>query len=160
MKSMDPSGYPRLDNTPSGPYPKDSGMGIAVIVCAILGVFCGLAVGLGGTLFGLFGAAAASTSGRESEGMAAFFGLGGSLIAIFGFGIMACSAVQVAGGVGIMRSRRWGFVLTAVLSVVSLLLSLPAIPSGGVGVLGVIQSAVFLWYSWMRLSGREGPTPV
>ncbi|RYG26836.1 hypothetical protein EON82_01735 [bacterium] len=154
---MNPNGYPRPNYTPSGAYDKDRGWGMAVIACAILGVFCGLLMGLGGAALGVFGAAAATSGGREATEGGAILGLGGGLIALVGFAIMACSAVQVAGGVGIMQSKKWGFVMTAVLSIISLILNVPALPAG---IPGVLISAVFLWYCWTRLSGKDGPTPV
>ena len=71
---------------------------------------------------------------------------------------MASSAVQIAGSVGVMKSRRWGFVLTAVLAGISILLNVPQVLYG-VGIVGMINGFI-AYYCGSRLSGKEGPTPV
>ena len=153
---MDQNEYPRPELGP-GAYPKDKTWGIAIIILSSLGICCGLSVaGLGGVL-GFFGvlAGGASNDGNAKLGL----GLGGGLLAFVGFAILAVSAIQVAGGFGVMASRRWGFSLTLVLSALSIILHLPGVVHG-TGVMGVAINAVIAWYCWSRLSGKDGPTPV
>ncbi len=148
--------YPRPGFS-AGHYSKDKGWGIAMIVSSVLGICIGaFTMGLG-TLIGGAGAATASSgAGGAADAQIAFAGIGG-MVALVGFAIAACSAVQIAGGVGVMQGRRWGFVLTAVLSAISLLLNVPNLPAG---LVGVAVSGVFLYYCYVRLSGKEGPAPI
>lgn len=156
---MDPSQYPRPDLTSVGPYDKDKTWGLAVAILSSLGVCCGLGVaGVGGVI-----GAVGTQIGREpasNDPAATLLTTGfGSIVAILGFGIMVCSAVQVAGGFGIMASRRWGFVLTAVFAGLSVLFHLPGVVHG-TGVVGVAIHGAILYYCWARLSGKEGPSPL
>lgn len=153
---MDQNEYPRPDYTPSGPYAKDRTWGIVIIVLSSLLMCCGLGMaGLGG-LLGVAGAGAAA-SGSGSRDAAAGLGVGGGIVALIGFAMMASSALQIAGGIGILNSRRWGFILTGALSVISILLGIARLPQG---IVGIVINAIIVYYCWARLSGKEGPTPV
>lgn len=157
---MDSNEYPRPDYSP-GFYPKDKTWGIVIIVLSSLGICCGLAAaGLGGAL-GIAGAgvaaSGAASGASDAREAATGLGIGGGVLAMIGFVVMASSAVQIAGGIGIMKSRRWGFLLTGVLSGISILLNLGQLPHG---LVGMAINGIIAYYCWSRLSGREGPTPV
>ena len=145
-----------------GAYPKDKPWGIAVAVLSASGLCCGLGIAGAGSLFGLVGAGAlAGDAGRghaDPGATAAVVGISG-LVVVIGIVLALCSAAQVAGGFGIMGSRRWGFNVTLAFSILSLVLHLSHVASG-TGILGLAINGVIVWYCWSRLSGREGPTPV
>ena len=144
-----------------GAYPKDKPWGIAVAVLSATGFCCGLGIAGVASVFGMIGAgtlAGDAGQGRPDPGAAAALGIGG-LVAIIGVVLALSSAVQIAGGFGIMRSRRWGFNVTLAFSILSLVLHLSHVASG-TGLVGLAINGVIVWYCWSRLSGKEGPTPV
>lgn len=159
---MDPSHSPRLDYGPVSPYAKDKTWGIVVVALSVLGICCGLGIAGAGSLFGAFGASTvagdAVRNGADAGAQMAFLGFGG-LLAILGLGLVVCSGLQVAGGFGIMASRRWGFNLTLAFSAISILFHLPGVLHG-TGIVGVAVNGVIAWYCWSRLSGKDGPPPV
>lgn len=151
---MDPHPYPP---PAASVYAKDQTWGIVVMVLSSLGLCLGAFTLLLGGAIGLFGVAATTGhAGHEDRGMALAFGGAGAIVAVVGVLIALSSILQVAGGVGIMRSRRWGFVLTGALAIVSFLLGLASLPHG---VVHLAINAVIGWYCWARLSGKEGPVP-
>lgn len=143
-------------------YAKDKTWGIVVMALSAFGICCGLGVaGLGG-LFGVLGVGAvggnAGPGGANPGEVAAVAGLSG-LVAIVGLLFMLASAVQVAGGYGIMKSRRWGFTLTLVFALISILLNVPQVLHG-TGIVGAAINGVIAYYCWTRLTGKDGPAPV
>ena len=145
--------------------PNDKAWGIGIILTSILGVCCGLGLaGLGGAV-GALGAGAitrgATPGSSPSDDLAAGagFGLVAGIMAFIGIAIFVCSAIQVAGGIGVMKSQRWGFTLTLVLSAISILLNLGHALQG-TGVIGILISGAIAYYCWARLAGKMGAPPV
>ncbi len=156
---MDSNPYASPDFAP-GFYPKDKTWGLIVMVLSSLGLCLGSVTLLIGGAIGVFGSAAVTRGGSsdsDSQNAALATGGIGALIAVIGIAIALSSLIQVAGGFGIMRSRRWGFVLTGVLAGISLLLGLASLPHG---IIHIAINAVIGWYCWSRLSGKDGPAPM
>ena len=151
---MDQNEYPRPPYA-GGAYAKDKAWGIAIAILSSLGICCGLGIAGFGGMLGIASVGVAASDHSTAAGL----GIGGGILAFVGFAILAVSAIQVAGGFGVMGSRRWGFTLTLALSAVSILLHLPGVVHG-TGILGVAINGVIAWYCWSRLSGKDGPTPV
>ena len=143
-------------------YPKDKPWGITVAALSATGLCCGLGIAGAGSLFGVVSAGAlAGEAGRgrpDAGATAAVVGISGFVVVI-GIVLALCSAAQIAGGFGMMGSRRWGFNVTLAFSILSLVLHLSHVASG-TGLLGIAINGVIVWYCWSRLSGKEGPTPV
>lgn len=76
--------------------------------------------------------------------------LGGAFATVAGIFVTAALGVHILGAVGIRQSRAWGFWLTIVLSILSLM------GSAGFTCLTVVP----LIYSIVRLAGVYGPKPV
>ncbi len=155
---MAPNNYPRPPYV-SGPYHQDKTWGIVIIVLSSLCACGGLILGALGGVVGAIGAGAAAsgTHTRDGQATAAMIGAGGGILAIVGFAIAFFQIVQIVGGVGVMKSQRWGFVLTTVFAALSALSSLANLPHG---LFGLALNSVILWYCISRLSGKMGPAPL
>lgn len=153
---MENGNYPRQDYVPSGPYPGDKTWGIVIIVLAAIGVCFGAIVTLGGAALGTVGAASAANANAPA-GSSAAAGLAGGFIAMMGIALIALCALEIVAGVGIMNSKRWAFILVAVVSALNILASLANLKTG---ILSIVVSGIFLWYSYQRLSGKVGPPPL
>ncbi|GEM_PF-5303258 len=81
-----------------------------------------------------------------------------TFVAVVGVLIAAASVLQIVGGAGIMKGRRWGFVLTAVFAAFSILFHLQGVLHG-TGLVGIAVHGVIVYYCWARLSGKKGPAP-
>ena len=158
---MDQNEYPRPDYTSSGPYAKDKSWGIAIIVFSILGICLGGLAVAGGGLMSAVGATGAATAGAAGAGRAsgdsAAVGLGGGLVMLLGGGLLLLSIVRLVGGIGVLRGQKWGFLISAVVSGLLILMNLASLPSG---IISIVISGIILYYCYSRLSGKEGPTPV
>ncbi len=156
---MDQNEYPGANAAVGGIYPKDKTWGIVIIVLSALGICLGLAAGAGGALLGAGGASAAMAgAGATADGRTAAAGLGaaGGLLAIIGFLIAAVSVAQLIGGVGIMKSARWGFMVTGGFAALSILMNLTRLPTS---IIGIAISGVILYYCYSRITGKIGPVP-
>lgn len=154
---MDPNEYPRPDAYVGGIYPKDKTWGIVIIVLSALGLCGSLMVGAGGAVLGAAGATGAVNATADGRAAAAGVGAAGGLLAILGFVLAAFCVAQLVGGIGIMKSARWGFLITGGFAALNILLSLFRLPTS---ILGILISGVILYYCYSRISGKEGPTPV
>ncbi|MCL6624157.1 MAG: hypothetical protein K6T17_06005 [Fimbriimonadales bacterium] len=134
------SPYPRPDAP--GEFLADKVIGIILIVLSVLGGIC---ICPGMSLAGL-GALGAGEVGAIAGG--ALAGLG----AATGFIVIVLSAVGVAIGYGIMKGLRWGFLVGAILSGISVVFSLV-----GFNVLGFLLNGALCAYCILRLTGRLGP---
>lgn len=139
---------PRFDPS-SRTQSKDRIGGIGIVVASILSVGGGLgstglgsAPGLVGRLAGLIGMSAQTTERA----------------ALFGGAIAFLSTLRIAGGLGIVNGRRWGFILTALLTSLSLPLNLGHL-AHGTAKAGLLLTPLILYYCWRRLSKEEAPTP-
>lgn len=158
---MDQNEYPRPQYA-AGPYPKDKSWGIAIIVFSVLGICLGgLATAGGGIMSaaGVTGAAAgaANGAGREANEAATAATVGGGAIMAIGIGLVLLSIVRLVGGIGILKGQKWGFLVTAVVSGLLILLNLASLPSG---IISIVISGIILYYCVQRITGKEGPTPV
>jgi hypothetical protein len=141
---------------PENSHPADKPLGIVIIILSALGACGGLALaGLGGFM-GAAGGAAATQEGSASGAAAA--GAIGGMTAIIGLVLVAVSVLNIVGGVGVMKSARWGFMLTGILSAISALLNL--VNFDVKGILGLAIAAGVAVFCFMRLAGKLGPTPV
>ncbi|HXG58309.1 MAG TPA: hypothetical protein VNL91_04755 [Thermoanaerobaculia bacterium] len=84
-------------------------VGVLYVILGVLGVIAGLA------LFGLIAGAGAISGDRD-----AFF-ITGTIGTIIGAFIVIMSLPSILGGIGVLRRRNWGRVLTIVLSFINLL---------------------------------------
>jgi|GEM_PF-5227604 len=146
MQPPDYADYPRA-NYGSGIFPPDRIWGTIFIVLYTLMLLFFLAVVL--LIGGGITLAAVGSSARH--GGLPFAGLVGPAIAGIAMIILVPTiGIHIVGAVGIHRSRAWGFWLTIILSVISLLGS-----SGG-----TCLTLLPMIYSIVRLSGGYGPKPV
>jgi hypothetical protein len=67
--------------------------------------------------------------------------------------IFGACALQAIGGIGILKSRTWGFGLIAVLSVIDVLSRLNGTQSG----IALVISVLLGVYCFLRLAGKIGP---
>lgn len=153
---MGPGGYPR----PAGygqpeKFGGDLAVGIIIIVLnAIAACIGGLAIAGGGFL--------ASQSdklnirdpntGQAISGAAAQ--TAGGVAIIFGIIMLLLSAVAIVGAVGVIKSARWGLMLTFVLGILGILFSV--VPFNPIGLVICLFEAV---YCGLRLFGNVGPRP-
>jgi|GEM_PF-1752574 len=115
---------------------------------------CGLCAGLGAMgIGGLVGAASVGAAGRSGMPNPAAGAGVGALIGFIGFAIAAIYAINIAGGIGMIQGRRWGFMLTAILSGLGFLISL----SGATGFLDSVPNLAICIYCALRLAGNVGP---
>lgn len=157
-----PSNYHRPDMPVGGPHPADKGIGIAVMVYNLCcGVGSGLIMVTGGALLGALGAgAAASSGGSGATPDAAAVGALGGAVALIGVVFIVVSVAGIASGFGIMNSKRWGFTLCLVLSVISTIIGLISLFGGSVqSIISVAVSGLLAYYCWARLGGKIGSPP-
>ncbi len=138
----------------TSPYPRpqvpeeflaDKVIGIILMVFSALGVLCGIFIAAGMSLVGL---GAATEGGEGAAAAGALAGIG----AVAGFVVIIWSVVGIVIGYGIMKSLRWGFLVGAILSGISVVFSLV-----GLNVLGFIINGALCAYCILRLVGRLGP---
>ncbi len=156
---MDQNEYPRPDAVVGGVYPKDKTWGIVIIVLSALGLCGSLMIGAGGAVLGAAGATGALSARGAADGgtTAAGVGAAGGFLAILGFVLAAFCLAQLIGGVGILKSARWGFLVTGGFAALNVLLGIFRLPSS---IIGMAISGVILYYCYSRLSGKMGPVPV
>jgi hypothetical protein len=126
----------------------DKIVGIVLIAYSMCGVLCGGLIAGGGSLLAAVGVSQARTASE-----AAPLGIMGGLVAIFGFILLAAYVLNIAGAIGVMKSQRWGFVLTAILTGITALCSL----SGSTGFTNTLPDAAACIYCILRLNGTWGP---
>jgi hypothetical protein len=133
-------------------YQPDLIVGILIIAFSACGACAGLGLaGLGGVL-GAVGVTQITRGAGPNAEATAIAGASG-LVAVIGMAIAILSLANIAGGVGVLKSKRWGFMLTAVLSGIGFLLSL----SGSDGFLGSIPNLAAAIYCGLRHAGKLGP---
>jgi hypothetical protein len=137
------SPYPRPDAP--GEFLADKVIGIILIVLSVLGVLCGIFIAAGASFLGV---GALSAGKEEAIAGSALAGLGAAM----GFITIIWSAVGIAIGYGIMKGLRWGFLVGAILSGISVVFALV-----GFNVLGFLINGALCAYCVLRLMGRVGP---
>jgi hypothetical protein len=137
------SPYPRPDAP--GEFLADKVIGIILIVLSVLGVLGGICIAAGMSLAGL---GAMGAGGEEAIAGGALAGLGAAV----GFMVIIWSAVGIVIGYGIMKGLRWGFLVGAILSAISVVFSLV-----GFNILGLLINGALCAYCILRLMGRVGP---
>lgn len=138
------SSYPR-PQVP-GEFLADKVIGIILMILSALGVVGGICTAAGMSMIGL--GAAVSGGGEEAVAGGALAGLG----AVLGLIVIAWSAVGIVTGYGIMKSLRWGFLVGAILSAISVVFALV-----GFNILGFLINGALFVYCLLRLMGRLGP---
>ena len=155
---MDQNEYPRPDAIVGGVYPKDKTWGIVIIVLSALGLCGSLLIGAGGAVLGAAGASGALAARTADGGAgAATAGAAGGFLAILGFVLAAFCVAQLVGGVGILKSARWGFLVTGGFAALNILFGLIRLPAS---IIGIAISGIILYYCYTRLTGKQGPVPV
>jgi hypothetical protein len=142
---MNPAPYPRTYPVAGGTFEPDRTWGTIFIV--LYGLMLAVALFFALLVLGAIGFAAASGP-RPSVPMP-FMVFGPAFATVIVVALTATLGIHIVGAVGIHRSQAWGFWLTIILSVLSLLGS-----SGG-----TCLTIVPLIYSIIRLSGGYGPKP-
>ncbi|MFI5385862.1 MAG: hypothetical protein ACHQ50_07050 [Fimbriimonadales bacterium] len=147
MDAMD-----QQDRLPA-PFPPDRVIGIVIMVgsalLAVLGIVVSLFLSVVRSMMPVIGDLSAGDNANSKSGPLPmhpdprFFAI---LIAV----VLAIGILQFTSGLGIMRSRAWGFYAAIAASVIGL--------CGGV--LGIVFSVALIIYTIMRLTGSVGPKPV
>jgi hypothetical protein len=155
---MGPGGYPRP--TGYGQPEKFSGdliVGIILIVLNAIGVCLGgIAAAAGGVLAG--GAKGLGEIKDPNTGRVISTGdaqAAGGLVLVAGIIILILSIVAIVGSVGIIKSARWGLMLTFVLGILGMILSVVSFNIIGI-VIGLFEAV----YCGLRLFGNVGPKAV
>jgi hypothetical protein len=125
----------------SSKHPADLPIGIIIIVFSGLAVLGSLAlIGLGGATTVAGGGTAVSAVG------------GG--VAIIGMILLAVSVINIIGAVGILKGARWGFMITGIMSAISVILDIVHLQ-----IVGLIIAGACAAYCFMRLTGQLGGKP-
>lgn len=154
---MDQNEHPRA-NEVVGVYSYDKVWGIVIIVLTGLGACGSLFLGGLGAAVGTVGAGSLATGANgtaDGRAAAAAVGAGGGLLAMIGFIMAAVFVAQLVGGIGILKSLRWGFLVTGGFAALGVLLSLVHL-----NIIGIILHGGFLAYCAMRLTGKLGAAPL
>ena len=94
--------------------PVDKILGIVLLVYFIFGACCGGAFLGGGSILAGIGANQARVAGTADSAIP--LAAAGGLLMLLGILIIGAYFLNLAGAVGVMKSRRWGFILTAILT--------------------------------------------
>ncbi len=122
-------------------HPADLPIGIVIIVFSGLAILGSIAlIGLGGAV-GVAGAGTTATA------------VGGS-VALIGMILLAVSVINIIGAVGIIKGARWGFMITGIMSAISVVLDIFHL-----NILGILISGAVAVYCFLRLSGQLGGKP-
>lgn len=119
-------------------------VGILIILTSLCGVCIG--AGVMGLAAGIFAA------GFPQDKVGASVGAG--LASMAGLFIAGVYALNVAGGFGVMKGRRWGHLLTAILSSLTFLSGF-----SGHGAVTGLPSLAAAVYCILRLTGQLGTRP-
>lgn len=132
----------------------DKVVGIILAVFSLCGTLCGgIMVVAGTTAASYFGSQAASNP--ETKGSLLPAALVGGGAAVVGLIIFGCYMLNVLGAIGVMQSRRWGFILTAIFTGINAMAAL----SGTTLFLDILPTAAACIYCILRLSGNLGKAP-
>ncbi|MGV3617214.1 MAG: hypothetical protein ACO1SV_17950 [Fimbriimonas sp.] len=139
--------------------PIDKIVGIILAVLSGCGVLCGggILLGMGvafGSLAGSYGGAMKGADAPPPAVGAGALALGG-LFAFAFFVIFSCYVLNIVGAIGVMKSRRWGFMLTAILTGISSFAAL----SGATLYLDILPTLAVCIYCVLRLTGNLGTAP-
>jgi hypothetical protein len=113
------------------------------IVFGAIGALLSLLAVLGGGFLAAMGTAAESSG--DAEGMGTAVAAGGGLIMIIGVVALACWAMMMFAGIGVLKMAPWGRTLSMVCGGALVLLNLYSLVSSGFG----IMSVMFLLYGGM-----------
>jgi hypothetical protein len=130
----------------------DKIVGIVLAAYSMCGVLCGGLIVGGGSLLAAVGVSQARTASAETSAPAA---IGGGVLIAVGAVILAAYVLNIAGAIGVMKSQRWGFILTAILTGITALCSL----SGSTGFTNTLPDVAACIYCILRLNGTWGPKP-
>ncbi len=132
--------------------PVDKIVGIILAVLSLCGVLCGGLIAAGSGMLGAFGISQARQAGAQDTAPIAFISGAGLLV---GLSIATLYLLNVAGAIGVMKSARWGFILTAIMSGLAALASL----GGQTLWLDSLPNLAACVYCILRLNGTLGPKP-
>lgn len=122
-------------------HPADLPIGILIIVVYGLAALAGLLGFLGGAAVG----AGASASV-------------GGFVMIVSIVLLLVSVLMIAGGAGIIKGARWGFMVCGVMATIGVVLGLFSF-AGAMSVVRLLIGVALAIYCFMRLSGQLGPRP-
>lgn len=107
---------------------------------------------LGGGILGAAGASGGAAAG--SAGGAAGAAVVGGGIAFLGIIVAAICALSIFGAIGMIQGKRVGFLITAVLGAIGLVLNIISF-----NILGIVLSAAQAAFGFLRLNGTLPPKP-
>ena len=136
-------------------HPADMPVGIVLIVLNALGVCAGVALLAGGGLLGAIGGAASMRGNTQVPGGA--LAIGGGVMMVIGVVLMILYAISIYGAIGVMQSRKQGFLIVLVLGAIALLANLAQMASNHSGIFGVGLGILAPLYAYLRLSGNLPP---
>jgi hypothetical protein len=147
-----PQGYP-----PPTSFVADKILGIFIIIgavcCGLVGLAAAGIIGLAGGFAGQAMTEGGATA-QEAAAATALFGLGGVAVAVI---VMVISATNLAVGIGILKSARWGFLLGAIVNGIWFLMQLPSL---GENIFSAMFSLGVVVYCVLRITGNLGPRPI
>lgn len=84
-------------------------------------------------------------------------GILGIAIKIVGLLVVGFYVLGIVGGIGIAASKKWGFDIVLVLSIMRGILQLAQLPHG---LVFLVLDAACAYYCYQRLTGNVGPRPI
>lgn len=138
----------------------DKVIGIIIMVFSACGVAGGLMMTAGGGILGVAGAGAVSGTNASGQPInnAAAAGVAGGIIAAAGIIVALLCAFSIFLGFGIMKSRKWAFLVGSILYGLSALGDLAQITKGS-GIVGFVIAGALCAYCIMRITGKYGAVP-
>jgi hypothetical protein len=125
------------------------GKSVSVTIIGLVTVFWGVAEGIvGGTLF--FRGAAISDDPRGGWGPV--FDLMWILLALLGVAVLLHGVLMVVGGLGVLRRKRWGRVLTFIMATLAILWGLVSLAAGDKSVGSICYGGAQLLYGILAIA--------
>lgn len=139
-------------------YTADKVLGI---IAAVLGGGCNCVIGAGLVGLGAFGGAIVqqtatdpSVSPQDAQNAAAAVSAFGAMGGLVGGLLILVAIGSIAGGIGMFKGLRWGFLITAILQGLAFILNLVSM-----NIFGVLICGALTVYCVLRLIGKVGPQP-